>query len=118
MVRKYLRAAEKAGQHHVASRGVRRARRQEVRRNNAKKRAQLKNIPPFAPQYGSAGPIPREWIALPRNGLNQCRLAAAIRTQDAHVLPTRDLTVMSWRATRSPRMTVTCARGSRGAGMA
>src|SRR5712692_433589 len=93
LVRKNARAAEKAGEHHITAGGIRGAGRQQVRRYDSEQRAQLENIPSFAPQYGNAGTFPREWIALPRNGLDQCRFAAAIRSQYAHVLPARDLQV-------------------------
>src|ERR1700675_1989445 len=90
MVRKNARAAEETGEHHVAASGIRGTASQQVRRNNAQQRAQLENVPALAPQYGNAGSFPREWITLPRDGLDQCRLAAAIRSQYAHVLPAGD----------------------------
>src|SRR6267154_104139 len=91
MMRKDARAAEEARQHHVASGGVRGARSQQVRRNNAKKRAQLKNIPPLAPQYGNGGPFPREWITLPGNGLDQRGLAATVGPKNTKVFAGPDL---------------------------
>src|SRR5258708_8500746 len=93
MVRKTARAAEKAGKHDITAGGIRGTRSQQVRRHDAEQRAQLKNIPSLAPQYGNARPFPRQWVALPRNGLDQRGLAAAIRPQDAHVLSARDLQV-------------------------
>src|SRR6266849_10309494 len=80
MVRKNSRAAEKAGEHHMTAGGIRGAGSQQVRRYDSEQRAQLENIPSFAPQYGNAGTFPREWVALPCNGLDQSRFAAAIRS--------------------------------------
>jgi len=93
MVRKNARAAEKTGKHHITTGRIRGAGRQEVRRDDSKPRTQLENIPSLAPEDGNPGPLPREWIALPRNGLDQCRLAAAIRSQDADVLPAGDFQI-------------------------
>src|SRR5258708_10444910 len=93
MMRKYTRATEKAGEHHVAAGGLRGAGSQQVRRHDAEQRAQLENVPSLAPKYGNPGPIARKRITLPRNGLDQCRFAAAIRSQDAYVLAARNLEV-------------------------
>src|SRR5438105_1935451 len=93
MVRKNARAAEKAGEHHITAGGLRGTGSQQVRRYDSEQRSQLENIPSLPPQYGNVGPFPREWIALSRNGLDQRRFAAAIRSQDAHVLPASDLQV-------------------------
>jgi len=93
MVRKNAGAAEKTREHHVAAGGIRGTGSQQVRRNDSEQRAQLENIPSLATQYGNAGPLPRKWIALPRNGLDQRRFAAAVRPQDAHVFPARNLQV-------------------------
>ena len=93
MVRKNARAAEETREYYITAGGIRGAGSQQVRRHDSQQRAQLENIPSFASQYGNAGPFPREGITLPRNGLDQCRFAAAIRPQDAHVLPARDLQV-------------------------
>src|SRR5882762_2868631 len=93
MLRKNARAAEKAREHHITAGGIRGTGSQQVRGDDSKQRAQLENIPSLAPPYGNAGPFPCEWIALPRNGLDQCRFAAAIRPQYANVLPASDLQV-------------------------
>src|SRR6266481_7732082 len=93
MMRKYARATEKTGEHHVAAGSVRGAGSHQVRRHNTEQRAQLENVPSLAPKYGNPGPIARKRITLPRNGLDQCRLAAAIRSQDAYVLAARNLQV-------------------------
>ncbi|OLD21933.1 MAG: hypothetical protein AUI91_03265 [Acidobacteria bacterium 13_1_40CM_3_56_11] len=93
MVRKNVGAAEKAREHHVAAAGIRGTGSQQVRRYDSEQRAQLENIPSLAPQYGNVGPVPRKRITLPRNGLDQCRFAAAIRSQDAYVFSARDLQV-------------------------
>src|SRR2546422_4706412 len=93
MVRKNAGAAEKTREHHVAAGGIRGTGSQQVRGDDSEQRAQLENIPALAPQYGNAGPFPCQWIALPRNGLDQRRFAAAIRPQYANVLPASDLQV-------------------------
>src|SRR5260370_33516200 len=70
MVRKNARAAEKAGEHHITACGIRGTGSQQVRRYDSEQRAQLEYIPPLAAQYGNARPFPREWIALPSDGLD------------------------------------------------
>src|SRR5207237_9853685 len=93
MVRKNARAAEKAGEHHITAGGLRGTGSQQVRRYDSEQRAQFENIPSLPPQYGNVGPFPRDGIALSRNRLDQCRCAAAIWSQYAHVLPASDLQV-------------------------
>src|SRR6266446_4918940 len=93
MVRKNARAAEKPGKHYIAASGIGRTRSQQIRRHDSEQRAQFENIPSLAPQNGNAGPLPRMWIALPGNGLDQRRFTTAIRPQDAYVLPAPNLQV-------------------------
>src|SRR2546430_2762667 len=93
MVWKNACAAEKAGKHHIAASGIRGTGSQQVRRYDSEQRAQFENIPSLPPQYGNVGPFPRDGIALSRNRLDQCRFAAAIWSQYAHVLPASDLQV-------------------------
>src|SRR5882762_784897 len=93
MVRKKTRAAEKTRKHYIAAGSIRRARSQQVRRHDSEQRAQFENIPSLAPQYGNAGLFSRKGIALPGNGLDQRRFAAAVRPQDAHVFSARNLQV-------------------------
>ena len=84
---KDARAAEESRQHHVPPGCLRGARRQQVRRDNSQQRPQLENVPPFASQNRNRTSIARQRVAFPRDGLDQRGLPAAIRPQDAHVLP-------------------------------
>src|SRR2546428_3186574 len=111
MVRKNAGAAEKAREHHVAAGGIRGTGSQQVRRYDSEQRAQLENIPSLAPQYGNVGPVPR-------NGLDQCRLPQPFGPRMHTCSPRAISRLMSCSAARSPRMTVTCARESRGSGVA
>ena len=85
MVRKDARAAEKPGEHDVAAGRIRCAGRQQIGRDNAKLRAQLKNIPVLATENGDGGVLVCEWIALARYGFYQGGLATAVRPEDADV---------------------------------
>src|SRR5882672_12543908 len=84
MVRKNPRAAEKTGEHHIPSGGIRGARSQQVGRYNSEQRAQFENIPSLMSQDKDGRPFPREWIALPGNGLNQRGLAASVGRSEEH----------------------------------
>src|SRR5882672_8443227 len=86
MMWKNPRAAEKSAQHNIPSRRIRRARRQQIRRNNPQQISQLKYIPPLPPKNRHGGSFSRQRIALPRNRFNQRGFSASIRPQDAHML--------------------------------
>src|SRR5690349_176802 len=90
MMRKDARAAEIAGKHHVAAGGLRRALRQQVRRNDAEQIAQLGDVPQFAPQDLDGRAFAGQRIAFAGDRLDQRGFAAAVRAQDADVLTGSD----------------------------
>ena len=59
-------------------------------RNDSEQRAQLEDVPGFAPQNRQRRIGPRQRITLARDGLDQRRFAAAVRPQDRHVLARAD----------------------------
>ena len=90
MVRKNTRAAEKPGKNNIASRGVRGAGSQQIRRDDTKQRAQLENVPPLAAQDGDRRAFPRQGIAFARDRFDQRGFPATVRAEDANVFTGTD----------------------------
>src|SRR5713226_3474919 len=79
------RAAEESGEDDFAAARLARAIEHQVVRYYAKHGAQLKDVPSIAPQNCHRGTFPDDRIAFARNGLDQSRLAAAVRAQNRDV---------------------------------
>src|SRR5437763_4840090 len=70
-------ATEESREHDVAPRRVRRARGEQVGRDDAEPFAKLEYVPPLAAEDAHRASFTRERIALARDRLDQRRLAAA-----------------------------------------
>ena len=80
------RAAEESRQHDVASRRVGGAGGEQVGSDDPEPLAQLEDVPPVAAEDAHRAACAGERIALARDRLDQRRLAAAVRAEDADVL--------------------------------
>src|SRR5690349_8321129 len=85
-MRENTRAAEKAGEHYVASGRIRSAGGKQVGRDDTQQGAQLEDVPAFASENRDRGAFIRERVAFPSDGLDQGGLAAAVRAKDADML--------------------------------
>src|ERR1700730_6427038 len=90
VMRKNARTAEETREHHVAAGRITGTGCQQIGRDDAEQRAQLKNVPALAAENRDGGAFVRHRVAFTRDGLDQRGLAAAIRTQDTNMLARLD----------------------------
>src|ERR1700676_958321 len=86
VIGKHTDAAEKPRQHNVPATGVPGAGEHQVIRDDPQPRAQREYVPTLFSQNGDRRIRPRNWITLARDGLDQCRLAAAVGSENGNVL--------------------------------
>ncbi len=108
-------AAEKSRQHNIPSASITGAGQHQIVRHDAKKRAQVKDVPRVLPENCHRRVVPRHRIALARDRLDQCRLAAAVRSENGDVLVGANRRLKSSSATFCPRITRRLRKSSRGA---
>ena len=80
------RAAEEPRKHNIETAGLSGARQHQIVGNNAQVRSQPEHIPGFLPKNRHRRVIPRYRITLPREGLDQGRFAAPVRTEYGNML--------------------------------
>src|SRR6266849_1210421 len=91
MVWKDARAAEEPREDHIPAGGVRRARSEQIGRNDPELRAQLEDVPTFPAQNGDGGAFPGKGVAFAGDGFDECGFAAAVWAEDADVFACGDL---------------------------
>src|SRR5947209_8542853 len=79
------RTAEKSGKNDFAPDSLARTVRHQIVGHDAQYRSQLENIPSAPAQNGHARAVPHDRIAFPRDRLDECGFAAAIRPQDGYM---------------------------------
>src|SRR5882724_485649 len=84
-MREDARTTEESREHYIAARGVRGARSQQVWRNDAKQRPELKNVPTLPAQNRNRRTVVRQRVTFASDGLNQRGFPAPVRAQDAHM---------------------------------